>query len=110
MEYRDEHVSDRENSEEDADKADKKDKDDKKDKKAQVPIFPLQTAPPVPEADDDGDESDNGDPVGLEGAAFQSRLPYDKMVAVECAAFPGIGNGSPQTQKVFLYIRNRIVS
>ena len=46
---------------------------------------------------------------GLEGAAFQSRLPYDKMVAPECAAFPDIGSGSPQSQKVFLYLRNRLV-
>ena len=46
---------------------------------------------------------------GLEGAAFRSRLPFDKMVAAECKAFPDIGNGSPQSQKVFLYLRNRIV-
>ena len=48
--------------------------------------------------------------TGLEGAAFQSRLPYDKMTAQECAAFPDIGNSTPQAQKVFLYIRNRLVS
>ena len=48
--------------------------------------------------------------LGLEGAAFQSRLPYDKMTAQEAACFPDIVQGSQQTQKVFLYIRNRLVS
>ena len=48
--------------------------------------------------------------LGLEGAAFQSRLPVDKMTAQEAAAFPDIVQGPPQAQKVFLYIRNRIVS
>lgn len=47
---------------------------------------------------------------GLEGAAFQSRLPYDKMTAQEAACFPDIAQSSPQSQKLFLYIRNRIVS
>ena len=47
---------------------------------------------------------------GLEGAAFQSRLPVDKMTAQEASAFPDIVQGSPQSQKVFLYLRNRIVS
>ena len=48
--------------------------------------------------------------VGLEGAAFQSRLPYDKLTAQEAACFPDIASSPPQTQKVFLYIRNRVVS
>ena len=48
--------------------------------------------------------------LGLEGAAFQSRLPHDKMTAQECACFPDIAQSPPQTQKVFLYIRNRLVS
>ena len=47
--------------------------------------------------------------TGLEGAAFQSRLPYDKMTAQEAACFPDIAQSSPQTQKLFLYVRNRIV-
>ena len=47
--------------------------------------------------------------TGLEGAAFQSRLPYDKMVAQESACFPDIACASLQTQKVFLYLRNRMV-
>ncbi|ELT96770.1 hypothetical protein CAPTEDRAFT_124163 [Capitella teleta] len=46
---------------------------------------------------------------GLEGAAFQSRLPYDKMTAQEAACFPDIAQSSPQSQKLFLYIRNRIL-
>lgn len=48
--------------------------------------------------------------AGLEGAAFQSRLPYDKMTATEASCFPDIAQSSPQTQKLFLYIRNRLVS
>lgn len=49
-------------------------------------------------------------PSGLEGAAFQSRLPHDRMTSQEAACFPDIINGPQQTQKVFLYIRNRTVS
>jgi len=47
--------------------------------------------------------------LGLEGAAFQSRLPYDKLTATEASCFPDIAQSSPQTQKLFLYIRNRLV-
>lgn len=47
---------------------------------------------------------------GLEGAAFQSRLPFDKMTSTEAACFPDVSEGPPQTQKVFLHIRNRLVS
>lgn len=47
---------------------------------------------------------------GLEGAAFQSRLPHDRMTSQEAACFPDIIGGPQQTQKVFLYIRNRTVS
>lgn len=46
---------------------------------------------------------------GLEGAAFQSRLPFDKLTSIEAACFPDVSGGPPQTQKVFLHIRNRIV-
>ena len=46
---------------------------------------------------------------GLEGAAFQSRLPVDKMHADEASRFPDIEQGVPATQKLFLYIRNRLV-
>jgi hypothetical protein len=49
------------------------------------------------------------DPLGLEGAAFQSRLPFDKMTAIEAASFPDVAQGPPQTSKVFLHIRNRLV-
>uniref|UniRef100_A0AAX7SI78 Lysine-specific histone demethylase n=1 Tax=Astatotilapia calliptera TaxID=8154 RepID=A0AAX7SI78_ASTCA len=45
--------------------------------------------------------------LGLEGAAFQSRLPHDRMTSQEAACFPDIISGPQQTQKVFLYIRNR---
>jgi lysine-specific histone demethylase 1 len=49
------------------------------------------------------------DVLGLEGAAFQSRLPFDKMIATEAAGFPDVAQGPPQTLKVFLHIRNRLV-
>lgn len=47
--------------------------------------------------------------LGVEGAAFQSRLPHDRMTSQEAACFPDIISGPQQTQKVFLYIRNRTV-
>lgn len=47
---------------------------------------------------------------GLEGAAFQSRLPFEKLSSTEAACFPDVSGGLPQTQKVFLHIRNRLVS
>jgi len=47
---------------------------------------------------------------GVEGAAFQSRLPHDRMTSQEAACFPDIISGPQHTQKVFLYIRNRTVS
>lgn len=54
-------------------------------------------------------DSDHDDPTGLEGAAFQSRLPFEKMSAQEAACFPDVAQGPPQTQKVFLHIRNRLL-
>ncbi|XP_044734274.1 lysine-specific histone demethylase 1A [Chrysoperla carnea] len=44
-----------------------------------------------------------------EGAAFQSRMPYDKMTSTEAIAFPDIAQSSLPTQKVYLNIRNRIL-
>lgn len=46
---------------------------------------------------------------GLEGAAFQSRMPYDKMTSNEAACFPDIAQGPLQTMKVYLHIRNRVL-
>lgn len=60
-------------------------------------------------------ESELDDPVvkelfsGLEGAAFQSRMPYDKMTSNEAACFPDIAQAPLQTVKVYLHIRNRIL-
>ncbi|XP_063241674.1 lysine-specific histone demethylase 1A-like isoform X2 [Bacillus rossius redtenbacheri] len=77
---------------------------------------PTPAAPPTAqitvksEKDDDIEpDSEQDDPTGLEGAAFQSRLPFDKMTATEAACFPDVANGPPQTQKVFLHIRNRLL-
>ena len=46
-----------------------------------------------------GAESDNDDPTGLEGAAFQCRLPYDKMTAQEGSCFPDILQGPQQVRQ-----------
>ncbi|XP_039288943.1 lysine-specific histone demethylase 1A isoform X5 [Nilaparvata lugens] len=54
-------------------------------------------------------DSEQDDPTGLEGAAFHSRLPFDKMTATEASCFPDVSQGAPQTQKVFLHIRNRLL-
>ncbi|EZA51288.1 Lysine-specific histone demethylase 1A, partial [Ooceraea biroi] len=65
--------------------------------------------------EEDEQDSDHEDPHvkellnGLEGAAFQSRLPFDKLTSTEAACFPDISSGPPQTQKVFLHIRNRLL-
>ncbi|XP_026279739.2 lysine-specific histone demethylase 1A [Frankliniella occidentalis] len=67
------------------------------------------------EKDDEGEQdSEQDDPSGislpgLEGAAFSSRLPFDKMTSTEAACFPDVAGGLPQTQKVFLHVRNRLL-
>uniref|UniRef100_A0AAZ3R3C3 SWIRM domain-containing protein n=1 Tax=Oncorhynchus tshawytscha TaxID=74940 RepID=A0AAZ3R3C3_ONCTS len=62
--------------------------------------------PPAPPMEEEVD-SEPEEPSGVEGAAFQSRLPHDRMTSQEAACFPDIISGPQQTQKVFLYIRNR---
>lgn len=60
-------------------------------------------------------ESEPDDPVikdlfsGLEGAAFQSRMPFDKLTSTEAACFPDVAQAALQTVKVYLNIRNRIL-
>lgn len=60
-------------------------------------------------------ESEVDDPVvkelfsGLEGAAFQSRMPFDKLTSTETACFPDIASAALQTVKVYLHIRNRML-
>uniref|UniRef100_A0A452UB97 Lysine-specific histone demethylase 1A n=1 Tax=Ursus maritimus TaxID=29073 RepID=A0A452UB97_URSMA len=64
--------------------------------------------PPPPQAPpEEENESEPEEPSGVEGAAFQSRLPHDRMTSQEAACFPDIISGPQQTQKVFLFIRNR---
>lgn len=52
------------------------------------------------EKDEEEMESEMEDPTqkelfgGLEGAAFQSRMPYDKMTSTEAACFPDISQGN----------------
>ncbi|XP_035791206.1 possible lysine-specific histone demethylase 1-like [Anopheles albimanus] len=47
--------------------------------------------------------------TGLEGAAFQSRLPVDKMTPSEAVCFPEIMQYGLVTVRVFLNVRNRIL-
>jgi [histone H3]-N6,N6-dimethyl-L-lysine4 FAD-dependent demethylase len=48
------------------------------------------------------------EPTGLEGAAFQSRVPFDKMTQVEAACFPDLVSPQ-QSQKLFVGIRNQLL-
>lgn len=93
-------------SEEEKKEKEKTEKDVKevKEKVEKPPVTKTEGDPDAPEND-----SDNDDPTGLEGAAFQSRVPFDKMTSQEAACFPDIVQGPPQSQKVFLYLRNRIL-
>ncbi|MEQ2244098.1 Lysine-specific histone demethylase 1A [Ilyodon furcidens] len=68
-----------------------------------------QVIPPPPPPPEEEIDSEPEEPSGLEGAAFQSRLPHDRMTSQEAACFPDIISGPQQTQKVFLYIRNRTI-
>lgn len=55
------------------------------------------------------EEEEEDVPEGLEGAAFQSRLPFDKMTSQEATCFPDVSQGPPPVQKQFLYMRNRML-
>jgi len=46
--------------------------------------------------------------LGLAGAAFQSRLPTDKLIALESQCFSDVVANEAAT-KIYLYIRNRLV-
>nr|XP_050869193.1 lysine-specific histone demethylase 1A isoform X2 [Vespula vulgaris] len=86
-------------------------------KKESDPVLsvPASSAPKVEVKEEEDQDSDHEDPHvkellnGLEGAAFQSRLPFDKLTSTEAACFPDVSGGPPQTQKVFLHIRNRLL-
>lgn len=86
----------------------------KKESESTVPA-PVPSASKTEVKEEDDQDSDHEDPHvkellnGLEGAAFQSRLPFDKITSTEAACFPDISSGPPQTQKVFLHIRNRLL-
>ncbi|XP_014218084.2 lysine-specific histone demethylase 1A [Copidosoma floridanum] len=76
---------------------------------------PVPSASKVEIKEEEDPDSDHEDPRvkellnGLEGAAFQSRLPFEKLTSTEAACFPDVSGGPPQTQKVFLHIRNRLL-
>jgi len=48
------------------------------------------------------------EPTGLEGAAFQSRVPNDKMTQVEAACFPDLVT-PPASQQLYIQLRNRLL-
>ncbi|CAL7943230.1 unnamed protein product [Xylocopa violacea] len=88
----------------------------KKDSDSSIPqSVPTSSAPKIEVKEEDDQDSDHEDPHvkellnGLEGAAFQSRLPFDKLTSTEAACFPDVSSGPAQTQKVFLHIRNRLL-
>lgn len=63
------------------------------------------------EKEEETAEAEQDDPtVGLEGSAFQSRMPADKLTTLEGSLFSDIVKSSPHTHRLFLHIRNRIVS
>ncbi|BES93562.1 Lysine-specific histone demethylase [Nesidiocoris tenuis] len=63
-----------------------------------------------PDKEEEGEQdSEQDDPTGLEGAAFQSRLPYDKMTAAEAHSFPDISTDKPCSVRIFIHIRNRLL-
>ncbi|CAL1676480.1 unnamed protein product [Lasius platythorax] len=86
----------------------------KKESESTVPA-PVPSVSKSEVKEEDEQDSDHEDPHvkellnGLEGAAFQSRLPFDKLTSTEAACFPDVSGGPPQTQKVFLHIRNRLL-
>ncbi len=77
--------------------------------------FPSSSSPSSSAAANSTGKTDKDDlmglpvePTGLEGAAFQSRAPFDKMTQVEAACFPDLVPNL-SSQKYFLQIRNRIL-
>ncbi|CAM6031668.1 unnamed protein product, partial [Sphagnum compactum] len=82
-------------------------------KGTEKPIKKKEQSPATPQTKDEK-PAENRDPfkeilTGLEGAAFQSRLPCEKMTASEAACFPEITKNGLISQRVFLNIRNRIL-
>ncbi|XP_059613412.1 possible lysine-specific histone demethylase 1-like [Phlebotomus argentipes] len=63
----------------------------------------------IPSVDFDSKTALNDILTGLDGAAFQSRLPFEKMTSAEAVCFPDIANNGLIAQRVFLNIRNRLL-
>lgn len=47
--------------------------------------------------------------LGLDGAAFQSRFPANKLTQQEMDFFPDIASGSQSAIMEFLFIRNKLL-
>jgi lysine-specific histone demethylase 1 len=45
----------------------------------------------------------------LEGAAFQSGVPFEEMTDMEQRAFPDVRTGSKPLKKIFFFVRNRLL-
>ncbi|CAL4066221.1 unnamed protein product, partial [Meganyctiphanes norvegica] len=54
-------------------------------------------------------EGEDDPTVGLEGAAFASRMPSDKLTTLEGSLFHDIANAPQATRQLFLHIRNRFL-
>ncbi|CAH1390352.1 unnamed protein product [Nezara viridula] len=55
------------------------------------------------EKEEEGEpDSEQEDPTGPEGAAYQSRLPADKMTAAEASCFPDISNDKPASLQLWI--------
>ncbi|XP_078001401.1 lysine-specific histone demethylase 1A-like [Glandiceps talaboti] len=78
-------------------------------KMSKQPPPPPAPEPPKPVEEEEVESEPEEPTVGLDGAAFSARLPADKMTSQEAACFPDIVQSPPQTQKLFLYIRNRLL-
>lgn len=62
------------------------------------------------EKEEETAEAEQDDPtVGLDGSAFQSRMPADKLTTLEGSLFSDIVKSPPHTHRLFLHIRNRIL-
>lgn len=83
--------------------------DELSDDEIAMKVFEPPPEPKIEEVIEEEDDEEDDIPQGLEGAAFRSRLPSDKMTSQEASCFPDISQGPPHIQKQFLYIRNRLV-
>ncbi|KXJ15468.1 Lysine-specific histone demethylase 1A [Exaiptasia diaphana] len=83
--------------------------DELSDDEIAMKVFEPPPEPKIEEVPEEEEDEEDDIPQGLDGAAFRSRLPSDKMTSQEASCFPDISQGPPHIQKQFLYIRNRLL-